>query len=64
MSLCVLSVISHANAISYNYVTSIKVNQIELNAPVSADQINKLVKQRVLKPIKSIQNAQEIMSTA
>ncbi|WP_228130579.1 hypothetical protein [Acinetobacter tandoii] len=44
MSLCVLSTISHANAISYNYVTSIKVNQIELNAPVSADQINKLVK--------------------
>ncbi|WP_448760740.1 hypothetical protein [Acinetobacter tandoii] len=44
MSLCVLSTISHANAISYSYVTSIKVNQIELNAPVSADQINKLVK--------------------
>ena len=44
MSLCVLSAISYANAISYNYVTSIKVNQIELNAPVSADQINKLVK--------------------
>lgn len=44
MSLCVLSAISYANAISYNYVTSIKVNRIELNAPVSADQINKLVK--------------------
>lgn len=44
MSLCVLSAISQANAISYNYVTSIKVNRIELNAPVSADQINKLVK--------------------
>lgn len=44
MSLCVLSTISQANAISYNYVTSIKVNRIELNAPVSADQINKLVK--------------------
>lgn len=44
MSLCVLSTISHANAISYNYVTSVKVNQIELNAAVSADQVNQLTK--------------------
>lgn len=44
MSLCVLSTINHANAISYNYVTSVKVNQIELNAAVSADQVNQLIK--------------------
>lgn len=44
MSLCVLSTASYANTISYNYVTSVKVNQIELNAAVSADQVNKLIK--------------------
>ncbi|WP_227548560.1 hypothetical protein [Acinetobacter sp. ANC 4173] len=44
-----LSTISHANAISYNYVTSVKVNQIELNAAVSADQVNKLIKNGMTK---------------
>ncbi|USE82188.1 hypothetical protein [Acinetobacter tibetensis] len=39
-----LSTASYANTISYNYVTSVKVNQIELNAAVSADQVNKLIK--------------------
>ena len=52
ISLCALSTISHANAISYNYVTSIKVNQIELNAPVAADQVSKLVKAGKAKPNK------------
>lgn len=52
ISLCVVSTISHANAISYNYVTSVKVNQIELNAPVTADQVSKLVKAGKTKPNK------------
>jgi hypothetical protein len=52
MSLCMLATISHANVISYNYVTSVKVNQIELNAAVSADQVNKLTKNGTTKTYK------------
>ena len=43
-SLCSFSLISYAHASEYDYVTSVKVNQIELNTAVSADQVSQLIK--------------------
>ena len=44
LSLCSASTISHAQSAHYDYVTSIKINQIELNAAVSAEQVSQLIK--------------------
>ena len=35
--------LTHAASNSYNYVTSVKVNQVELNAPVTAYQVSQLL---------------------
>jgi hypothetical protein len=52
MSLSVLSTISHANTMTYDYVTSVKVNQIELNAAIAADQVEKLIQPKLMKTTK------------
>ena len=43
ISLFTLSTLSYAHARSYDYVTSIKVNQIELNTAVPADHVSQLI---------------------
>ena len=37
-----LPMLSHATSNPYNYVTSVKVNQVELNAPVTAHQVQSI----------------------
>lgn len=44
MSLCSVSFLGYAHAADYDYVTSVQVNQIELNAAVSAEQVSQLIK--------------------
>ena len=44
MSLCSVSFLGYTHAADYDYVTSIQVNQIELNAAVSAEQVSQLIK--------------------
>ncbi|NCI77137.1 hypothetical protein [Acinetobacter kanungonis] len=44
MGLGSLSIIHQVHSAHYDYVTSIKVNQIELNAAVSAEQVSQLIK--------------------
>lgn len=43
ISLSLLPMLSHAASNPYNYVTSVKVNQVELNAPVTAHQVSQLL---------------------
>ena len=43
ISLSFLPILSYASSNPYNYVTSVKVNQVELNAPVTAHQVNQLL---------------------
>ena len=43
ISLSLLPMLSHAASNPYNYVTSVKVNQVELNAPMSAHQVSQLL---------------------
>ena len=43
ISLSLLPMLSHAASNPYNYVTSVKVNQVELNAPVTAYQVSQLL---------------------
>ncbi|MGY5394725.1 hypothetical protein [Acinetobacter sp. NigerLNRRAM0016] len=44
MSLCSVSFLGYTYAADYDYVTSVQVNQIELNAAVSAEQVSQLMK--------------------
>ena len=43
ISLSLLPMLGHAASNPYNYVTSVKVNQVELNAPVTAHQVSQLL---------------------
>ena len=43
ISLSLLPMLSHAASNPYNYVTSVKVNQVELNVPVTAHQVSQLL---------------------
>lgn len=43
ISLSLLPMLSHAASNPYNYVTSVKVNQVELNASVTAHQVSQLL---------------------
>ena len=43
ISLSLLPMLSHAASNPYNYVTSVKVNQVELNASVTAHQVSELL---------------------
>jgi hypothetical protein len=52
ISLCSVSFLGYAHAAEYDYVTSVKVNQIELNAAVSADQVSQLMKTENSKTLK------------
>ncbi len=44
ISLSLLPMLSHAASNPYNYVTSVKVNQVELNAPVTAHQVRSITR--------------------
>ena len=44
MSLCSVSFLGYTHAADYDYVNSIRVNQIELNAAVSAEKVSQLIK--------------------
>lgn len=52
LSLSALSTISHANTMTYDYVTSVKVNQIKLNTAIAADQVEKLLQPKLMKTSK------------
>ena len=43
LSISLLPILSHAVSNTYDYVTSVKVNQVELNAPVTANQVSQLL---------------------
>lgn len=43
ISLSLLPILSHAASNPYNYVTSVKVNQVELNASVTPNQVSQLL---------------------
>jgi hypothetical protein len=43
ISLSLLPMLSHAASNPYNYVTSVKVNQVELNASVTPNQVSQLL---------------------
>ena len=45
LSISLLPILSHAVSNTYDYVTSVKVNQVELNAPVTAHQVSQLLTQ-------------------
>lgn len=45
LSISLLPILSHAVPNTYDYVTSVKVNQVELNAPVTAHQVSQLLAQ-------------------
>lgn len=45
LSISLLPILSHAVSNTYDYITSVKVNQVELNAPVTAHQVSQLLTQ-------------------
>ena len=63
ISLSLLPMLSHAASNPYNYVTSVKVNQVELNAPVSAHQVSQLLSHPNGKPANYMPNVQATMNT-